>query len=138
MGDQQKCNKVKSCHFVVICGQIDHAKQYPPAQYVLILIDLAEQAGCGREQLLAGTALASTGLERIGARVEDREFTRLALNALELTGQPDLGLQLGMRLNLGAHAVLGQAFMTCNNLAEVIDLFLNTTTCSIQPGSLFW
>ncbi|RLQ20867.1 helix-turn-helix domain-containing protein [Seongchinamella sediminis] len=95
-----------------------------PAQYVLILIDLAEQAGCNRSQLLAGTSLASTGIDNIGARVEDSDFNRLAQNALTLTGNPALGMEMGMRMNLGAHAVLGQAFMTCRNLAEAIDLFL--------------
>jgi hypothetical protein len=44
-------------------------------------------------------------------------------NALRLSGDPALGLQLGERLNLGAHAVLGQAFMTCRDLAEVMQLF---------------
>jgi AraC-like DNA-binding protein len=95
-----------------------------PAQYVLILIDLAEQAGCTRAQLLQGTSLAETGIDNIGARVEDRDFNRLAHNALALTGEEALGMQLGMRLNLGAHAVLGQAFMTCHNLGEAIELFL--------------
>lgn len=95
-----------------------------PAQYVLILIDLAEQSGCDRKQLLAGTSLWDIGVDGIGARVEDRDFTQLALNALLLTGRPDLGLELGMRLNLGAHAVLGQAFMTCHDLGEAINLFI--------------
>jgi AraC-like DNA-binding protein len=95
-----------------------------PAQYVLILIDLAEQSGCARDRLLAGTSLTETGIDRIGARVEDRDFTHLANNAMALTGRPDLGLELGMRLNLGAHAILGQAFMTCHNLGEAIELFI--------------
>lgn len=95
-----------------------------PAQYVLILIDLAEQAGCGRPQLLQGTSLAITGIDNIGARVDDSDFKRLAQNALALTGNQALGMEMGMRMNLGAHAVLGQAFMTCRNLAEAMDLFL--------------
>lgn len=95
-----------------------------PAQYVLILIDLAEQAGCDRLQLLQGTSLAATGIDTIGARVEDRDFSQLARNALELTDDAALGMHLGLRLNLGAHAVLGQAFMTCRNLGEAIELFL--------------
>lgn len=95
-----------------------------PAQYVLILIDLAEQAGCDRGQLLEGTTLAASGIDTIGARVEDTDFSQLASNALELTGNAALGLQLGLRLNLGTHAILGQAFMTCRNLGEAIELFL--------------
>ena len=99
-------------------------KNSTPAQYVLILIDLVESQGCDREPLLAGTSLARTGLSGIGARVSDRDFGILATNALRLTGDPALGLNLGLRLNLSAHAVLGQAFMTCRDLAGVIDLFL--------------
>ena len=45
-------------------------------------------------------------------------------NAQTLTGDPALGLKLGLRLNLSAHAVLGQAFMTCHDLAQAMDLFL--------------
>ena len=99
-------------------------KATAPAQYLLILIDLAEQAGCERRQLLHGTGLAESGMADIGARVKDRDFVQVANNALALTGDRSLGLQLGTRLNLSAHAVLGQAFMTCRNLREALDLFL--------------
>ena len=99
-------------------------KTTTPAQYVLILIDMAESRGCDREQLLAGTSLAMSGISNIGARVSDRDFATLVANALRLTGDPALGLTLGLRLNLSAHAVLGQAFMTCRDLGQVIDLFL--------------
>ncbi len=95
-----------------------------PAQYILILIDMAERLGCEREQLLVGTNLATTGLSNIGARVSDDDFSRLVANALELTDDPTLGLKLGMQLNFSAHAVLGQAFMTCRDLAQVLELFL--------------
>jgi len=99
-------------------------KTTTPAQYALILIDMVESLGCDRESLLAGTSMANAGLDAIGARISDREFAILVGNALHLTGDPALGLKLGLRLNLSAHAVLGQAFMTCRDLGQVIDLFL--------------
>ena len=99
-------------------------KTTTPAQYILILIDLVESQGHSRDDLLAGTSLAETGISGIGARVGEADFTRLVDNAFALTGQADLGLALGVRLNLSAHAVLGQAFMTCHNLRDVMDLFL--------------
>lgn len=95
-----------------------------PAQYILILIDMVEGQGCGREQLLAGTSLAEAGLSSIGARISDADFNQLVINAQRLTGDPALGLKLGLRLNLSAHAVLGQAFMTCSDLGEALDLLL--------------
>ncbi|MBN7798288.1 AraC family transcriptional regulator [Parahaliea mediterranea] len=99
-------------------------KTSTPAQYILILIDMVEEQGHSRERLLAGTSLASTGIHGIGARVNEEDFARLVANAFELTGDAALGLHLGLRLNLSAHAVLGQAFMTCRDLRQVMDLFL--------------
>ena len=99
-------------------------KTTTPAQYILILIDMVESEGHDRDTLLAGTSLAQTGISGIGARVSEADFTRLVNNAFELTARPDLGLALGQRLNLSAHAVLGQAFMTCRNLRDVLDLLL--------------
>jgi AraC-like DNA-binding protein len=95
-----------------------------PAQYVLILIDMAESQGCDREKLLAGTSLADTGISDIGARINGADFSQLVVNAQTLTGDPALGLKLGLRLNLSAHAVLGQAFLTCPDLEQVMGLFL--------------
>lgn len=93
-----------------------------PAQYALILIDLAVECGVDHSALLSGTELG-VGMEHIGARVSDADFRQLVENGLRLTCEPALGLLCGQRLNLGAHAVLGQAFMTCRDLGEVIQLF---------------
>ena len=99
-------------------------KATTPAQYVLILIDLVESQGHDRDTLLRGTTLAETGISGIGARVSETDYAQLVENAFELTRDPALGLHLGLRLNLSAHAVLGQAFMTCQNLQQVLELFL--------------
>ena len=95
-----------------------------PAQYILILIDMMEQQGCDRRDLLANTSFATTGMASIGARISDTDFNQLIANAQRLTDEPALGLRLGLRLNLSAHAVLGQAFITCTDLAQALDLFL--------------
>jgi AraC-like DNA-binding protein len=85
---------------------------------------MVEESGCDRQTLLEGTSLSADGIANLGARVNDSDFTRLAINALNYTGNPALGLQLGLRMNLSAHAVMGQAFMTCRDLSQVLDLFL--------------
>ena len=104
-----------------------------PAQYALILVDLAQSKGCDRSRLLAGTSLADTDISSIGARVRESDFNRVVNNALALTGQPGLGLELGLRLNLSAHAVLGQAFMACHDLNQAMELFL-TYYHLLAPG----
>jgi len=95
-----------------------------PAQYILILIDMLESRGCDRAALLRGTSLDQDGIAGIGARVSDSDFGQLVANAHALTGDPALGLKLGMRLNLSAHAILGQAFMTCRDLGQAMELLL--------------
>ncbi|MFT6365792.1 MAG: hypothetical protein ACJARI_001239, partial [Bacteroidia bacterium] len=77
-------------------------KATTPAQYILILIDMIERLGHDRRDLLRGTSLARTGISGIGARVSEEDFARLVANAFELTGDPALGLKLGLRLNLSA------------------------------------
>jgi AraC-like DNA-binding protein len=95
-----------------------------PAQYILILIDMVESQDCNRQQLLENTSLVLDGSEEMGARIPDADFNQLVLNAQTLTGDNSLGLKLGLRLNLSAHAVLGQAFMTCADLAQALDLLI--------------
>jgi len=95
-----------------------------PAQYVVILIDLASQRGVQPAELLADTSLSESGLATMGARVSDEDFTRIVNRAYRLTGDKALGLHLGKRLNLSAHATVGQAFMTCENLEQVLNFFL--------------
>jgi hypothetical protein len=95
-----------------------------PAQYVLILLDLARQRGAAVAGLLEGTSLSETRLATMGARVDEEDFARVVENAYDLTGDRALGLHLGKRLNLSAHATVGQAFMTCENLEQVLNFFL--------------
>jgi AraC-like DNA-binding protein len=95
-----------------------------PSQYAIILLDLAAQRGADAGALLQGTGLSVSGLADIGTRVEEEDFARIVENAYRLTGDPALGLHLGNRLNLSAHATVGQAFMTCETLEQVLHFFL--------------
>jgi AraC-like DNA-binding protein len=95
-----------------------------PAQYILILLDLARQHGVSASAILENTGLSEGRLATIGTRVSEDDFTIIIDRSYELTGDPALGLHLGSRLNLSAHATLGQAFMTCENLDQVLSFFL--------------
>jgi len=93
-----------------------------PSQYVLLLVDLAVERGCSIDSICYGTQLTLPSLSQLGARVDTVEVDRLTMNVLAHTSDPLIGLALGQRLNLSAHAVIGQAFLTCSNLAEALDL----------------
>ena len=93
-----------------------------PSQYILLLVDLAVERGCSIDSICSGTQLTLPSLAQLGARVSTDEADRLIMNVLAQTNDPSIGLALGQRLNLSAHAMIGQAFLTCSNLAEVLDL----------------
>ena len=92
-----------------------------PSQYLLILVALAVERGCAPSALFHNTGLDLDTLANAGSRVEDTQADQIIANALTATGDPSLGLAVGQQLNLGAHAVIGQTFLACANLMEVLD-----------------
>ena len=92
-----------------------------PSQYLLVLVALALERGCAPEQLFNNTGLSLDTLSSPGSRIDEAQADQLIANALEATGDPSLGLTVGQQLNMGAHAVVGQTFLACANLLEVMD-----------------
>jgi AraC-like DNA-binding protein len=92
-----------------------------PSQYLLVLVAIALERGCTAETLFRNTGLNLNTLSTAGARVDEAQADQLIANALSATGDPALGLTVGQQLNMGAHAVVGQTFLACANLMEVLD-----------------
>jgi AraC-like DNA-binding protein len=92
-----------------------------PSQYLLVLVALAVERGCAPSALFHNTGLDLDTLTSAGSRVEESQADQIIANALTATGDPSLGLAVGQQLNLGAHAVIGQTFLACANLTEVLD-----------------
>ena len=93
-----------------------------PSQYLLILVSLAADRDHSIEALCEGTTLTLDSLQHLGARVDEVDADRVIANTLKLIPEPALGLVLGQHLNLGAHAIIGQAFLACSDLLEVLQL----------------
>ena len=92
-----------------------------PSQYLLVLAALVAERGYPLEGICEGTTLNIKQLGQLGTRVDASQADRVIMNALAITGDSALGLEVGQKLNLGAHAVVGQTFMACSNLAEALD-----------------
>ena len=92
-----------------------------PSQYLLVLVALVAERGYSLERICGGTELTIEHLGQLGARVDASQADRVIMNALTITGDSALGLEVGQKLNLGAHAIVGQTFMACSNLAEALD-----------------
>ena len=92
-----------------------------PSQYLLVLVALALERGCAPGELFQNTGLSLDTLSSPGSRIDEVQADQIIANALEATGDPSLGLIVGQQLNMGAHAVVGQTFLACANLLEVMD-----------------
>ena len=92
-----------------------------PGQYLLILIGIVLQRGCPLDVICEGTDLSLEGLGQAGTRVGEYQADKIVANALLATGDPALGLEVGQQINLAAHAVVGQTFLACTDLTEVLE-----------------
>ena len=92
-----------------------------PSQYLLVLVALAVERGCAPAELFHNTSLNLNELSSPGSRIDEAEAEQVISNALAATGDPSLGLTVGQLLNMGAHAVVGQTFLACADLMEVLD-----------------
>jgi AraC-like DNA-binding protein len=95
-----------------------------PAQYVILLLDLISQQGADPSLILKNTSFERSGIQVMGARVNESDLLQMLNNSNGISGDKVLGLHLGEKLNPSAHAVLGQAFLTCESLGLVIELFM--------------
>lgn len=90
--------------------------------YLQVLLEILAERGFEGERLLAGTGLPARLLQDPEGRMSARQWTRLVMRALELTGDPGLGIAYGLRMRPTAHGVLGYATMTCSTLRQAVEL----------------
>lgn len=92
------------------------------AEYAELACRLLESRGIPRERALAGTGILAADLEAGSRRIPFRHFEKFVRQALALTGDSSIGLQLGMAMNIKTHGFLGYAALSSRTLAEAIDL----------------
>jgi len=92
--------------------------------YLQLLTDLVADYGADTAALTRGLDLSA-----ITARNNDRgsqlaAFDTLCERAVEMTGDPALGLRFGERLNISAHGVLGLALMSSATVADALGVLM--------------
>lgn len=94
------------------------------AAFPRILLALLEDRGLNGQALLKDLGLDATALASPEGRVSPRQYAGLAAGALELSGDPGLGLQLALRTPPTAHGNLGVAMMSSATLGDAMQLAL--------------
>lgn len=106
-----------------------------PGGQVLQLVELLAFWRIEPHVLLAGTGLSERGLEEPHLRVPMQTLDLLVARARTLTGEPALGIFLGLRRRISMYGFLGFAVMSASCLGEALELvvrFSATVTSAIR------
>ncbi|MBZ2170338.1 AraC family transcriptional regulator [Marinobacter sp. F4216] len=94
------------------------------AHYADILCQLAEDKGVSRQTLLTGSGIRPAMLEHPDNLISAPKFITLCRESLAHSGDPALGLELGLRLKFTTHGPLSQAAVSSENLKQAIAVLI--------------
>lgn len=93
-----------------------------PGAQVLQLLELLAHWQIDAAELLEGSGLHARMLEEPHARIPMRLYDQLVSRARQLTGEPALGIFMGLRRRVSMYGFLGFAAMSASSLREVLEL----------------
>ena len=100
-------------------GVTAHSNRYP-ARYFLTLLDYLDSTGVERAAVLRAARLGS--LDDPRTRLTLRQVESLLAAAERLSGRYDLGFELGRRVKLTSHDLLGYALLTSPTMRHSLRL----------------
>ncbi len=89
---------------------------------VRALVQELERRNIAVEELCKGTSFDPRLLDDPSARIPIVDYERLIARALEITGDPQLGLHVGARTPIAALTVLGHLITSCRTLREASEM----------------
>lgn len=93
-----------------------------PIAYLQLLIEILAERGFPSCRLFEGLSVPDTLLEE--PRMSALQWTKLVLRARELTQDPGLGYEYGLRMRPTAHGLVGYAAMSAATIREAIDILV--------------
>ena len=91
-------------------------------EYLAQLVDMLASDGISAAQITAGTGLLPRTLASAQDLITPQQYHRVIDNALQLSGNPLLGLEYGTRLTIASHGFLGLAIMASDTLGQALSL----------------
>lgn len=88
------------------------ARPTVPLAYGLLTIQLAVERGVTRERMVEGLDIRPDLLERPETRLTLLQWGKLIHRSIELTGDPGLAYEFGLRANLAAHGLVGYGVLS--------------------------
>jgi AraC-like DNA-binding protein len=100
----------------------DLTKPTVPVSYALLVLEAAAAHGAAPDDVLARARIAPAQLDDPNGRTSVVVVGTLLLRAIELSGEPGLGYEMGLRTSLTSHGLMGYAMMSSSTLREAIEL----------------
>lgn len=95
-----------------------------PLHHPRVLVETAVAQGADRAAVLEGSSVTAAMLESPDARISYLQFGVLVRNALALTKNPALGLDVGRRVHLPQLGMVGLAIMSTSTLRDALEVGL--------------
>jgi AraC-like DNA-binding protein len=95
-----------------------------PMHHPRVLLELSVVQGADRDGLLENTGIRAEMFEDPEARISYLQFGVLIYNALELTKNPSLGIDLGRQIHLSHLGMLGLAVMSAPDIGSALEVAL--------------
>ena len=92
--------------------------------FLRVVLEEARRVGVGSPSLCRGLGFSANDLEAPGFMVSHFEATTVMRRALLAIGNPVLGLELGMRSNIGSRGALALGLLASPTLGEAVHLML--------------
>jgi AraC-like DNA-binding protein len=97
-------------------------------------VDVSHRFGVGAEELLGPSSLTREQLLEPTTRLEVADIVTLLVRARELTGEPGLGVWLGLAMRASWHGYLGFAVLTAKDVGDALRMgerYVTTRTTAL-------
>jgi len=93
-----------------------------PAVHALHLVELVKRWGVEPAALIGDLGTSEDALADPDARLPVEDFARLVVRARALTGEPALGIHVGMQMRISVMGYLGFAALSASTAREALEL----------------
>ncbi|WP_109439948.1 AraC family transcriptional regulator [Acinetobacter haemolyticus] len=90
--------------------------------YAHVLLEIVEEYGIENQTVLHNTGLVLADMKHADAKMSAHQWSKLVVNALQLTGNLRLGIEYGLKLRPTSHGALGFAFLSCADVETALTL----------------
>ena len=100
----------------------DFSRPTVPVGYGRLILDVVALHGVAAEDLLAGADVPRSLLEAPGGRLTAWQAGAMLVGAMELSGEPAIGYEIGLQSSLTSHGIMGYGLLSSSTVRDAIGL----------------